>query len=235
MRKRNFLQSLNDAADGFIFVVKNERNMRIHFLFGFFVLVLAVWLGINRLDWIILCTIISFVLVTEMINTAIEDVIDLVKTSHHPVVRMIKHVSAGAVLVSSMNALIVGFFIFSKYLPAPFRSVAERARYTPAHVTFFALIAVIFAVIFSKAFFQHGSPFRGGAVSGHSAVAFGIWTAVILVQNNVFVSSAVFLMALLVAQSRLRAKIHSVIEVIAGAALGILVTALFFQLFQKTF
>lgn len=233
MNKRSFIQSLNDAAEGFVYVVRYERNMRIHYLFSFMMLLLAVLLGISRIEWIILCITISFVLVAEMINTAIEETVDAIfKKTHAEEARIIKHVSAGAVLVSAVAAFVIGFLIFAKYWQWPLEWTAFRLRYASWHTTFLALLAVFFFVIGGKAFFSHGTPFRGGAISGHSAIAFSLWTSVIFTNQNPFIIGVTFCMAALVAQSRLRAKIHSLVEVTVGAVVGTLVTALFFQIFR---
>lgn len=231
MSDRSFLHSLNEAVDGFIYVVRHERNMRVHFLFAFFVLILAIFLGVSRIEWIILCSIISIVLVAEMMNTAIEEIIDLVKSSYHPAARIVKHISAGIVLVTAVNALIVGYFIFSRYLIKPFQGLVTNIRYAPAHITFIALLVAVFIVVAGKAFLGRGTPFRGGPISGHAATAFALWTVVVFSQTNYFVVAICFVMALLVAQSRLRAKIHSFWEIVAGALVGTLVTAAFFKIF----
>ena len=169
---RPIVQSLNEAVEGVIYVIKNERNMRVHFLFGFFVLVGAIFVGVSRIEWMILCTIISFVLAAEIVNTVIEDVVDMIKPSVHPNVRMIKHVSAGFVLVAAINAFIVGVFIFSKYAAWPIQITAAQIRHASWHILFIALLVVIFLVIAGKVFFHRGTPFRGGILSGHSAAAF---------------------------------------------------------------
>lgn len=233
MKQRTFLQSLNDAVEGFIYVVRHEQNMRVHFLVGFAVLLLAVLVGTSRVEWMMLCLVIALVLAAEMMNTVVEEMADAVfKGVRSPAVRTIKHISAGMVLVAAVSALVVGFFVFSRYLGFPFAFMALRIRYAPWHVTFFALLAVVFLVIARKAFSRRGSPFRGGPISGHSAAAFSLWTAILFTQPNAFVVSASFCIAALVAQSRLRAKIHSFGEVALGAVVGVLVTALCFQLFR---
>ncbi|MBI4432432.1 MAG: diacylglycerol kinase [Candidatus Omnitrophica bacterium] len=229
--KRTFVHRLNNAVEGFIYVMKRERNMRAHFLVAFFVLLLAIFLGVRRIEWMILSVTVTFVLITEMINTVIEDMMDLVKGSFHPAVRIIKDISAGMVLVSALNALIVGFFIFSRYLGWPMEFAALQMRHTSSRVVFITLLLVIFLVISGKTFSRKGTPFRGGAVSGHSAIAFSVWTAVALSQDNTLISSLTFFLAALVAQSRLRARIHSLVEVLWGAAVGVLVTMLLFKLF----
>ena len=231
-KSRTLVQSLNDAVEGIIYVIKNERNMRVHFLLGFLVLVAAILAGVSRIEWIILWTIISLVWVMEMINTVIEEMVDLVEPFFHPNVRLIKDVSAGFVLVAAINAIIVGAFIFSKYISVPIQITALQIRHASWHITFIALLVVIFLVISGKVFFHRGTPFRGGILSGHSAVAFSVWTAVLFTTSNAFEIGAAFFLAVLVAQSRLRAKIHSLKEVIAGGFVGFLVTALLFQIFK---
>ena len=231
-KRRTLVQSLNNAVEGVIYVIKNERNMRIHFLLGFLILLTAIMIGVSRIEWMILCTIISVVLAAEMMNTVIEEAIDLLKPAFHRNVRVIKDISAGFVLVLAINALIVGFFIFSKYWSWPMEATATEIRHAPWPITFAALLVVVFFTITGKAFFHRGTPFRGGIISGHSAVAFSIWTAVLFTYSNPFVLGMMFFLAALVAQSRLRAKIHSVREVITGALMGFLVTALFFQIFK---
>ncbi len=233
MKKRTFLQSLNNATEGFIHVVKNERNMRFHFAVGFLVLLVGVFLNLSRIEWMILCGAVTFVLFAEMVNTAIEELADLIKGSLHPGVARLKDISAGAVLLAAVNAIVVGFFVFSQRLAWPIEAIADHARRTHWQVTFVALIVVVFLVVAGKAYLKRGTPFRGGMPSGHSAVAFALWTTVLYTQTSPLVIGATFLLAALVAQSRLRAKIHSFLEVAAGGLLGFLVTSLFFQIFMR--
>ena len=206
--------------------------MRAHFLIGFAVLLLGVFLGVSRVEWMILCTIVSLVLAAEILNTVVEEMVDLVKPLSHPNARLIKDMSAGFVLVLAANAFIVGFFIFSKYWSWPVQVIALKLRHASWHVTFISLLVVVFLVIAGKVFTRRGTPFHGGILSGHSAVAFALWTAILFSFDNIFVLGATFCLAALVAQSRLRAKIHSLKEIIAGSLVGFLVTALLFQIFK---
>jgi diacylglycerol kinase (ATP) len=90
-------------------------------------------------------------------------------------------------------------------------------------------------VISVKAMSGRGTPLRGGLPSGHAAVAFGGWVAITFATagyaNVVLVSSVAFLMALLVAQTRVESGVHTTGEVALGGVLGAVVTALIFQLF----
>ena len=230
-RKRNFLHSLNNAAEGFIHVLRHERNMRVHFLIAFLILLIAVFLGMQRVDWLILCVAACLVLMAEMINTAIEEMLNLLHPRYHASVGLIKDISAGMVLVSAANALILGFFIFSKYAVWPLEFLVNRLRHSAPYVMFIAVLVAVFIVIYGKALGRKGTPFRGGVISGHSAVAFSLWTVLVFKQENLFVIGVGLLLALLVAQSRLRARIHSLWEVVAGALVGVTVTTFFFKVF----
>lgn len=231
-RKRTFLHSLNKAVEGFIHVVRHERNMRIHFFIAFCILLVAVFVGVQRTDWLILCFATCLVLMAEMINTAIEEMLDLLHPKYHATVGLVKDISAGMVLVAAANALILGFFIFSRYWGQPFEYLVARLRFSAAYVIFISILVAVFVVIYGKTFGKKGTPFRGGVISGHSAVAFSLWTALVFVQEDLLVVGLGFLLAALVAQSRLKSKIHSMWEVLAGAFVGVTVTTLFFKLFM---
>jgi diacylglycerol kinase (ATP) len=86
-----------------------------------------------------------------------------------------------------------------------------------------------------KAFSKKGTPLRGGMPSGHSALAFSIWTIIVLVTKNSLVAFLTFIVAFLVAQSRVRQSIHSAWEVVVGGIIGVLATLLCFQVFYQLF
>jgi len=232
MEERGFVESFNAAVEGFIYVLKTERNMRIHFLAAFFFVLLGVYLNFTYLEISALALVIALVLATEMINTAIELTIDMIKTEFHPMARMIKDIGAGAVLLASINAVIVGYILFSKKLPFNIETQMARVRQSPWHVTFMALILVFGLSIIGKLLFHKGTPLRGGMPSGHAAIAFSIWTIIVFLTNNSIVIALSFLMAFLIARHRITGAIHTFWEVLAGSMLGILATTLVFQLFR---
>ncbi len=232
MRERRFVESFNAAIEGFIYVLKTERNMRVHFLAALFFILLGIYLSFTSLELLVLCLTISLVLTAEMVNTVLELVVDMIKTEFHPLARIIKDVAAGAVLITSVNAIIVGYILFSKRLPFAMEGGALRVRQSPWHLTFLSLILVLGFTIIGKILFHKGTPLRGGMPSGHAAIAFSIWTIIAFLTNNSVVIILTFLMAFLIARHRIKDAVHTIWEVIAGAALGILLTALIFQLFQ---
>src|SRR4029079_446643 len=112
-------------------------------------------------------------------------------------------------------------------------SVLYRLRDAPAQVTLIALVLTILIVIATKAWTGKGTPLRGGLPSGHGALAFPGWIAAAYIvgdSHRFVISGLTFIMALLVAQTRVESGVHSALEVAYGGAIGALVTLSVFQL-----
>jgi diacylglycerol kinase (ATP) len=225
------LQSLNWAFEGVIHVLRTQRNMRIHFALATAVLILAFSYGVTKLELMALLVAISFVLIAEMVNTAIEATIDLATTSFDPLAKIAKDIAAGAVLIAAVNAIVVGYLVFADRLTQPSSRLVTRVREAPINLTLIALILILLIVIASKALTGRGTPLSGGLPSGHAALAFGGWTAITFIVDDqrVVVSFVALIMALLVAQTRVESGIHTLPEVVLGAVTGTLVTMILFQ------
>lgn len=232
-RAPTLLDSFNYALEGVIHVLRTQRNLRIHFLAAVLVFAAAIAVGVSRLQLLALLLAIAFVLVAEMLNTAIEGVIDVSTTSFDPNAKLAKDIAAGAVLIASITAVAVGFLVFESAAGTRATQVLDRVRNAPAEITLVALVLVVLLVIGTKAWTGRGTPLRGGLPSGHAALAFAGWVAVTYLIGNdhrFVVSSLTLIMALLVAQTRIESGIHSLLEVVYGGALGGLVTLVIFQL-----
>jgi diacylglycerol kinase (ATP) len=233
-RGPSLLESFNWAFEGIIHVLRTQRNMRIHFAVAVIVLVAALVAGVSRIELIALLISIAFVLVAEMVNTAIEQAIDVATTAFDPLAKLAKDVAAGAVLIATVNAVAVGYLVFSAQIGEHGTRLLQRLTDAPAELTVIALVLTIIAVIATKALTGRGTPLRGGLPSGHAAVAFAGWMAATLVlhdsRHQFLISSLTFVMALLVAQTRVESGIHSALEVAYGGTLGALLTLALFQL-----
>jgi diacylglycerol kinase (ATP) len=231
-RAPSLLDSFNYAFEGVIHVLSTQRNLRIHFLAAILVFGAAVALGVSRLQLIALVLAIAFVLVAEMLNTAIEGVIDVSTTSFDPNAKLAKDIAAGAVLIASISAMAVGYLVFASAAGDRATHVLDRVRAGSADITLVALVLVILIVIATKAWTGRGTPLRGGLPSGHAALAFAGWIAVTYLVGDTHrfvVSSLTLIMALLVAQTRVESGIHSLLEVVYGGALGAMATLVVFQ------
>ena len=232
-RPPSIIESFNYAFEGIIHVLRTQRNMRIHFIAAAAVLIAAIAIGVTRLELIALMISIAFVLIAEMINTAIEGAVDVSTTSFDPNAKLAKDIAAGAVLIATVNAVVVGYLVFSEAVQNRSSRVLDTIAEAPAKLTLIALVLTVLLVISTKALTQRGTPLRGGLPSGHAALAFAGWMALTLFveQQRFLVSSIGLVLALLVAQTRVESGIHSGLEVLYGALLGALTTLLFFQAF----
>jgi diacylglycerol kinase (ATP) len=231
-RAPTLLDSFNYAFEGIIHVLRTQRNLRIHFSVAIVVIAAAAALGVDRLSLIALLIVIAFVLVAEMVNSAIEGAIDVSTTSFDPNAKLAKDIAAGAVLIASITALAVGYLVFAHAAAHRSARVLDRVRDAPAEITLTALALVVLIVIATKAWTGRGTPLRGGLPSGHSALAFAGWMAATYVINDehrFLISSLTFIMAVLVAQTRVEAGVHSALEVFYGGVLGALTTLVVFQ------
>src|SRR5215217_1527192 len=228
-------RSFHRAYRGVSYAVRTQRNMRFHVLVSAVVLVLSLFVGVSKLELAMLVLVIAIVLVTEILNTALEFTVDLVTREYHPLAKLAKDASAGAVLVASVAALAVGYLVLGDDLGPFSLETLERVRRWPGHLTLVALVVVALAVLLGKAYTRASNPFLGGMPSGHAAVAFAGWVAVSFSaaegRFGGLISFTTLLMALLVCQSRIEAGIHTTYEVVAGAILGTLLAVAVFQLF----
>jgi diacylglycerol kinase (ATP) len=227
--------SFNHAYRGLIYAVRTQRNMRFHVIASAVVLVLSLLVGVSKLELAMLVLVIMAVFVAELLNTALEFAVDLVTREYHPLAKLAKDVSAGAVLVTSIAALAVGYLVLSDNLGPFSLEMLERVRRWPGHLTLVALVLVAIAVLLGKALTRAPNSFLGGMPSGHAAVSFAGWVAASFVAADGrfagLVSLITLLMALLVCQSRVESGIHTPYEVAAGALLGSLLAVAVLQLF----
>ncbi|MGL4521847.1 MAG: diacylglycerol kinase [Bacilli bacterium] len=121
MRKK-YRQSLThsffNAWSGIVYCFRNERNFRIHVCCAIIVSTLAWYMELKGTEWAILMVVFAGVLVSELLNTALECVVDLVSPDKHPLAQAAKDVAAGAVLMISIIGAIVGIVLFYPYIIA---------------------------------------------------------------------------------------------------------------------
>ena len=234
-RPPRVFDSFNYAFEGIIHVLRTQRNMRIHFAIAFIVLVVALIVNVAKLELIALLISITFVLIAEMLNSAVEAAIDIATTSFDPMAKLAKDVAAGAVLIATTNAIAVGYLVFAGKVADRSSHLLDRLRQAPAELTLVALVLTVIVVIATKAYTGRGTPLRGGVPSGHAALAFAGWMAATYVaadDHRFLISSIALIMALLVAQTRVESGVHSAIEVTYGALVGSLATLVIFQVFS---
>lgn len=226
MKPSRWIESLNCAIEGVLWTAKTQRHMRWHFASAAVVLFAAFFFKIPTVDFLLLTMAITVVLFAEIINTAIEVVVDLVSPDYHPLAKKAKDVAAGAVLLASCGAAVIGYVVFA---PLIFAAVPGKVRIigaVPGDMAVVSVLIVTIAVILLKANFSTGSPLYGGMPSGHAAISFALAVAIVFSGATLVIDLCAFTLAVMVSQSRLLLKIHTLREVLAGALLGSLLTLL---------
>lgn len=112
---RKFGRSVSHATDGLIYAVMHERNFRIELVFAVLVVASIFVFKVKNWEAIVLILMIMWVLITELTNTVLERVVDILKPRIHPYARLIKDLMAAVVLISATVAVIVGVIIFYPY------------------------------------------------------------------------------------------------------------------------
>jgi diacylglycerol kinase len=113
---KDFFKAFVYATRGIIASFASERNLKVHLLVAVITVGAGFYFNLSALEWCAILICIGLVFAFEMINTAIEDLVDLVTSEWSPLAGKIKDAAAGAVLVISIASLVVGLIIFRKYL-----------------------------------------------------------------------------------------------------------------------
>lgn len=231
MKMKGLLDSFNYAIEGLIYAVRTQRNMKIHVITSILVLIMALFTRITKVELLVLCLTITMVMSAELFNTAVEATIDLTTNHYHPLAKVAKNTAAAAVLLTTINAVVVGYFLFWNEITSMTYNGIQLVKHSSPYLVLVVFILVSLAVIFTKAVIGEGTPLKGGMPSGHAAIAFSIATMVSYLSESAIVMTLSYLMALIVAQSRVDSKVHSTKEVVVGGLLGFLATILIFRLF----
>lgn len=109
---KRLINSFKYALDGLKYAFKYEQNLTVHFLATILVIAFGIIFKISFIEWLILFLIIGLVIATELINTSIEAVVDLISPQKHPLAKIAKDTAAAAVMVFAIVAIIIGIIIF---------------------------------------------------------------------------------------------------------------------------
>lgn len=112
MHKDPFYKSLGYAISGIIQCIQKERNIKIHLVFMFLVIICGFLFRLSITEWLVCILLFGLVISLELVNTAIEAVVDLCTQEYHPLAKIAKDTSAGAVLISAIASVVIGLIIF---------------------------------------------------------------------------------------------------------------------------
>jgi diacylglycerol kinase (ATP) len=223
----------NNASEGILQAARTQRHLQFHLLASFSVLLCCFIIGLDKFEFAIIALITIVVIVAEMFNSALEAAVDLATQEFKPLARTAKDISAGAVLISAIGALVIAYLILGPRLVNIWRGFYRVPRHAPGNIALLALIMIMLIVILIKSRFGSGHPLRGGFPSGHSAAVFSLWISLIHLTVNPWIVGPGLLVAVLLAASRWRLKIHTFRDVFFGALLGSAITLILFKVFSR--
>ncbi len=232
MKPTGLWASFNCAIEGILWAARTQRHLRYHLLVAVAVLVAALLFRVSSLEFILLVFGMVLVFFAELLNTAVEVVVDMISPEYHPMARRAKDVAAGAVLMACIGAAVMGYLALSNYFfPLEGEGVPLLSR-PPGNLAVVSVLVVTILVVLIKTRSSQGSPLHGGMPSGHAAFSFSVATSAIMSGAGYLLSLLVLAMAVMVSQSRVFLKIHSFVEVLVGAMIGVVTTALIFLFFS---
>lgn len=234
--RRDFVAPFRVAMSGLVHTFRTQRHMRIHLYITLVVVLGAMLLNLRIREILVLLFMVNFVLVAEMFNSAIEATVDLVSPTYNPLAKFAKDIAAGAVLITTIMAIVVGALIAlgdDTWERIKISLTAETLGIPIAARLIVGVPIILVLVVIGKGLGKRGQVLKGGLVSGHAAIAFFFAGAIVFMSDQAIVAALAILLAAIVAQSRWEAKIHSIFELTLGATVGSLVAVLLFALTPK--
>jgi len=219
-------EKFNVAFEGIFETIRSERHMKFHCFCTIIIFILSLFLDIGKYEALAIIISVSLIWLAELFNTAIESCVDMVTEKYHPLAKRAKDIAAGAVLITAINALFVGYIVFEKKIIINLRQVFLIFKNSYQHTVLSIFVLIVVIVISIKAITGKGTALRGGFPSGHSALATSILTLVTSLTENPKIFFLTLILTILVIHSRIEGKIHTFFETMIGAFLGWAVTYL---------
>lgn len=228
---RDIIGPFRVAIRGLVYTFRTQKHMRFHIYVVLVVVLLGIFFGLRLRELMILLFTITLVLLAEMFNSAIEATVDLVEPRYHPLAKFAKDIAAGAVLITTILALVVGSLMVlgeNRWEEIKLSLVSESVGVTVPVRIIFGFFVLFLIVLIGKGLGKRGQVLQGGLVSGHAAYGFFLAGSIMFLTDRPVISALAILLAALVAQSRWEAKIHSIFELTLGAAAGVILSLILF-------
>lgn len=227
----NFIDAWRNAINGIIYATTTQSNVKKQLLIAVFVVIISLFFELSKAEFLIFMFTIVLILFAEMVNTAIETVVDLYVDVYHPKAKIAKDVAAGGVVITTINAIIVAYFLFFDKIADIGLTFLKNVTTNPMHLAFSIMIIAIIAVLALIAYAKtnkHKGLNKKMVPSGHATIGFAANTLIWLLTDNIVILMLSLLTAILLAESRIAAKEHTLSEIIfSGCFATILVLILY--------
>lgn len=232
MKNGNFLDACQNALDGIIYAITTQSNIKKQLVIAVIVMLISLFFDLNKAEFLCLMFTVVLIIVAEMINTAIETVVDLYTDLYHPKAKIAKDVGAGAVVITAINAIIVAYFLFFEKISTIGLKMVDEIVNSPVHLAFVSILLTVIVIVTLKAAATKKHKFikENFMPSGQTAVAFAGLTIIWLTTRNVVIFTISLVLALIVAINRYENSKRSKLEIVAGALVGVMVVVLIYGL-----
>lgn len=228
-KNKNLINTWKNAFEGIIYATTTQGNIRKQLAIAVIVMAISLFFNLNKAEFLCLMFTVVLIIIAEMVNTAIETVVDLYTDLYHPKAKIAKDVGAGAVVIAAINAIIVAYFLFFDKISDIGLAFIQNVVNNPIHLAFIGVMLSVILILTLKAAFdsrKNGEKKTKFVPSGQSALAFAAWTIIWINNRDIVVLTLTTILATLVGFSRIESKSRTTAETIFGAITGILTVIL---------
>lgn len=227
----NFFEACKNAVNGIIYGTTTQSNVKKQLVIIAFVMLISLFFNLSKVEFICLIFAVVLIIFAEMINTAVETVVDLYTDLYHPKAKIAKDVAAGAVVITAVNAVIIAYFLFFDKIGNMGNSIYQTVINSPTYLAFVVVVLILIIAIALKATkIKDKKNNKQLIISCQSMLASAAVVATWIVTENIVALSFATILAIMICMNRVESKERTVIEVVLGVIIGILITILMYGL-----
>ena len=219
IKNSSFIDAWKNAINGIIYATTTQANIKKQLVIAVAVVIISLFFNLSKAEFLI------------FLFTAIETVVDLYVDAYHPKAKIAKDVAAGGVVITTINAIIVAYFLFFEKISDMGIAFIQNVANSPTHLAFATIIITMIAILALIAYSKTNKHklFNSKFVpSGHATIAFAANTIIWITTKNAVILILSLVMAILISESRIVAKEHKLSEIIFSACLGTLIVLIIY-------
>ena len=233
MKNEGFLDAWKNAINGIIYATTTQGNIKRQLIIAVLVVIISLFFDLSKAEFLIFMFTIVLIIFAEMVNTAIETVVDLYTDLYHPIAKIAKDVAAGGVVITAINAVIVAYFLFFDKISNIGLEFIRNIASSPVHLAFASVIITIIGILALIAIAttnKHKILNKRFIPSGHAALGFAANTIIWLTTDNVVIITLSLVLSILLAESRIESNKHKLSEVVFSSCVGIMLVLIIYGL-----
>ncbi len=231
IKNSNIIDAWKNAINGIIYATTTQGNVKKQLIIAVIVVIISLLFNLSKAEFLVFLFTIVLIIFAEMVNTAIETVVDLYVDVYHPKAKIAKDVAAGGVVITAINAIIVAYFLFFDKISKMGISFIQGVVNSPNHLAFativISMILALALIAYSKTN-KHKIFNKKFIPSGHTIIAFAANTIIWITTQNAVILILSLVMAFLISESRIAATEHRLSEIIFSACLGTLIVLILY-------